>query len=201
MVITDSNTIRAIVQSYSARDHIMDIAQSLAQTHGINAFSYRDIADKVGVKSASIHHHFPKKEDLTDALMERYNNQFEIQLKKLNETIKSPKERISKYINMCVGCVDDGLKVCLCGMFAADFITLSKATQVKVQHFIHYNESWLKKNFEEAKKKGELSFTVSTANAAKILFGSLEGVIITAHAFPEENRLSGISNQLLKMFT
>ena len=51
---------------------ILDAAQVLVQEVGFNGFSYAHIAEKVGIRTASIHYHFPNKEDLGEALITRY---------------------------------------------------------------------------------------------------------------------------------
>ncbi|MEF9673014.1 TetR family transcriptional regulator [Pseudomonas sp. PCH446] len=40
---------------------IADYAQSLLALGGYNSFSYADIAERVRITKASIHHHFPSK--------------------------------------------------------------------------------------------------------------------------------------------
>ena len=53
------------------KDKILDVADDLIQRVGLNAMSYKHISEAVGIRKASIHHHFPKKEDLVDGLLER----------------------------------------------------------------------------------------------------------------------------------
>ena len=48
----------------SKEDEILEVGQELIQTVGYDGFSYRDIADRVGIKSASVHYYFPAKTDL-----------------------------------------------------------------------------------------------------------------------------------------
>lgn len=48
------------------RDKILDVADDLVQRVGLNAMSYTHISDAVGIRKASIHHHFPRKEDLVN---------------------------------------------------------------------------------------------------------------------------------------
>jgi TetR/AcrR family transcriptional regulator, transcriptional repressor for nem operon len=55
---------------------IMDAAQELIQRVGANAMSYQQISDTVGIRKASIHYYFPAKEDLIQALLERYSKFF-----------------------------------------------------------------------------------------------------------------------------
>ena len=53
------------------RQRILDVAEQLLLERGYAGFSYQDIADAVGIRKASIHHHFPAKEDLGRAIIER----------------------------------------------------------------------------------------------------------------------------------
>jgi TetR/AcrR family transcriptional repressor of nem operon len=50
---------------------ILDAAQALIQRGGANAMSYQHISDAIGIRKASIHHHFPTKEVLLEAVIQR----------------------------------------------------------------------------------------------------------------------------------
>ncbi len=54
------------------RETIMRAARAAVQAHGYNALSFRELAKEVGIKSASVHYHFPTKGDLAAALARRY---------------------------------------------------------------------------------------------------------------------------------
>ncbi len=47
-----------------ARDCCWRMPKRLIRTRGCNGFSYRDLAEHVGVKTSSIHYYFPGKDDL-----------------------------------------------------------------------------------------------------------------------------------------
>jgi AcrR family transcriptional regulator len=53
----------------SAREEILDAAAELFTTIGYAGTSTRRIADAVGVRQASLYHHFPTKDDILDALL------------------------------------------------------------------------------------------------------------------------------------
>ena len=57
-------------QTGNTRECIIQTAHRLLLQRGINGFSYRDIAEPLGVKNAAIHYHFPSKMDLIKALIE-----------------------------------------------------------------------------------------------------------------------------------
>jgi TetR/AcrR family transcriptional repressor of nem operon len=51
---------------------IMDAAERRMQLGGFGGFSFREIATHVGIKSSSVHYHFPTKEDLAAAVIRRW---------------------------------------------------------------------------------------------------------------------------------
>jgi TetR/AcrR family transcriptional repressor of nem operon len=51
---------------------IMDAAERRMRIGGYGGFSFREIAADVGVKSSSVHYHFPTKEKLGAAVIRRY---------------------------------------------------------------------------------------------------------------------------------
>ncbi len=53
----------------TAREEILDAAAELFTTHGYASTSTRRIADAVGVRQASLYHHFATKDDILDALL------------------------------------------------------------------------------------------------------------------------------------
>jgi TetR/AcrR family transcriptional repressor of nem operon len=55
-------------------DAIMDSAERRIRMGGFSGFSFREIASDVGVKSSSVHYHFPTKEALAAAVIHRYTD-------------------------------------------------------------------------------------------------------------------------------
>ena len=53
---------------------IMDAAEQRIRCGGFSGFSFREIAADVGVKSSSVHYHFPTKEALASAVVHRYTD-------------------------------------------------------------------------------------------------------------------------------
>ena len=58
--------------SENAREAILAAARRTAQAHGYGGLNFRDIGAEVGVKAASIYHHFPGKAELGAAVARRY---------------------------------------------------------------------------------------------------------------------------------
>jgi len=68
---------------------ILDAAQQLMQAHGYHGVSYAAIAAQVGIRKASVFHHFPTKEDLVRAAVARYRGTLRAGLAAIDEPVRS----------------------------------------------------------------------------------------------------------------
>ncbi len=57
------------------RNEILDAADELFSQKGFDGTSTNDILEKVGIARGTLYYHFKSKEDIMDALIERYNVQ------------------------------------------------------------------------------------------------------------------------------
>ena len=62
---------------------IMDAAERRMQAGGFGGFSFREIASDVGIKSSSVHYHFPTKEDVIDELLREAEHRIAAAISKL----------------------------------------------------------------------------------------------------------------------
>lgn len=123
------------------KSEILDCAQALIQKRGYNGFSYADISDAVGIRKASIHHHFATKVDLAIAVIERYSELFTACLLNINAQ-KSWIEKIQLYAELYKEVLGED-KLCLCGMLASDVETLPDEVKKVVRNFLYANADWL----------------------------------------------------------
>ena len=63
-----------------ARDDILNEAKRLLETVGFHGFSMRDLADEIGISSASLHHHLSTKDDLGVAVIQQERDNLNKQL-------------------------------------------------------------------------------------------------------------------------
>ena len=63
-----------------AREQILDTAEGLFANGGFYGTSVRDVAGALGIPTASLLHHFPRKETLYGAVLERIAGQLEVSL-------------------------------------------------------------------------------------------------------------------------
>lgn len=180
-----------------AQTRILDAAERLCQMRGFNGFSFRDLAGIVGIRSASIHYHFPTKTDLGKALIVRYRHKMEGVLGDIERKEATVAGRMKRFVAFLREVLRDENRMCLCGILAAEAGTLSEEMKVEVRRFFDGCEQWLTKELKAARDRGELSFTGAPAAAARAMLSTLEGAMITARAFGDERRLAESAQWML----
>jgi TetR/AcrR family transcriptional repressor of nem operon len=127
------------------RDQIMATARAVAQAHGYNGLSFRELAKAVGVKSASIHYYFPTKGDLGAALARRYREEAMTLLDGYLAEHLDPASCLAKYTDAFRMALARDNRMCLCGIMAAEYDDLPEAVKVEVKAFADDNVTWLSK--------------------------------------------------------
>ncbi|WP_040949774.1 TetR/AcrR family transcriptional regulator [Gorillibacterium massiliense] len=65
--------MRIVKEAEERRNEILDAADELFSQKGFDGTSTNDILEKVGIARGTLYYHFKSKEDIMDALIERYN--------------------------------------------------------------------------------------------------------------------------------
>ncbi|MFT7617097.1 MAG: TetR/AcrR family transcriptional repressor of nem operon [Planctomycetota bacterium] len=160
---------------------LLDSAQLLIQERGYNAFSYKDLAEAVGIRTASIHYHFPMKGDLGLALMRRYTEELKSALVRIESTNRAFKAKIRSFIKLYSDTEARGA-ICLCGSLASDRETLPVAMQEAVSEYLELGEQWLTEEIKLGMQAGEFRFSGKAYDAATTILSSLQGGLIVSRA-------------------
>ena len=173
-------------------NNIIDSAIRMIREGGYHSFSFRQIASELGIKSASIHYHFPSKEDLGAAVAKRYTEEF---LECLGEP-SDHKQPVSFYIDAFQASLEEETTACLCGVLAAEAGRLPQTIQEALKEFTSRNVEWLEQAIRQqcpdwSKEKVEesgLSF-----------FYALEGGITFAALTRQPEHLKQVGDWLKKL--
>jgi TetR/AcrR family transcriptional repressor of nem operon len=178
-------------------ERILDVAERLAQTRGFNGFSYADIAAELAVTKASLHYHFPSKAALGRALIVRYHVAFSGALEAIGQQSRNARAKLQRYVALYDSVMRDD-RMCLCGMFAAEYLTLPKAMQDELRRFFDSNEAWLSAVLEDGRRAGELSFWDPPQDRARVFLGALEGAMLVARSYQDDQRFRSAAEHLLR---
>jgi TetR/AcrR family transcriptional repressor of nem operon len=175
---------------------ILDTAERLVQSRGYNGFSYADIAERVGITKANLHHHFETKATLGQALIERYHRQFMQALAQIDANGRDAAHKLRSYARLYAA-VLEGERLCLCGMLAAEYDTLPTAMQQGIRQFFDVNEQWLAGVVEQGRRGGRIHAHGSSLDTARLLLAALEGAMLVARPYRDVARFNAAAEQLL----
>ena len=174
-------------------DKILETAIRMIREGGYHSFSFRQIADELGVKSSSIHYHFPTKEALGVAVAEKYTRDF-------LEALGDPAEHeapIDLYVATFQNALEGSGTSCLCGILAAEAMRLPDPVKAALTQFTEKNITWLESaiqhlhpDWDDAKVRG----------TAWLVFSSLEGAIIFAALQNDPAHLARVGQSLSGSF-
>ncbi|WP_106754394.1 TetR/AcrR family transcriptional regulator [Pannonibacter carbonis] len=111
---------------------ILNAAEERIRQAGYNGFSFRDIAADTGVKSSSVHYHFPTKEKLAAAVARRYTDRF---MAAVEGHITAGDDVTSAWRRAFGEALDRDGRMCLCGALAATAHDLADEVRLEVKRF------------------------------------------------------------------
>ncbi|MBI3433798.1 MAG: TetR/AcrR family transcriptional regulator [Proteobacteria bacterium] len=151
------------------RTAIIDAAEARIRIAGFHGFSFREIAADVGVKSASVHYHFPTKADLGAATAARY---LQLLLEQLGDAIDARPLAVKLDTIKAVfrnGLVRDGM-MCLCGALGAEISSLPAPVALQTKTFFEECRTWLRRAFAT---NGNVDPDASAVQCLALLEGAL----------------------------
>lgn len=169
---------------------ILNIAELRMRQRGYNAVSYREIAGEIGIKSASLHYHFPKKADLGEALVKRYAEQFETALNRNTEHLSAPSDKLAAFIDIYRAALTEDKLVCLCAVLGAEAPGLPDNVSLEIRKFFELNISWLENIYTQMKGPKPKAQAQATLSA-------LEGAMIVASVNKDPEIFEAVASRIL----
>ena len=124
----------------STREQILAVARSLIETRSYLGFSFQDVADAVGIRKASLYHHFPTKEALGIAVIREAT-----QLFKNWEAarVRAPKDALESYFRMYRNTLKAGSGMCPAGALTPGWDCINEELRQAVQELRNTQVLWL----------------------------------------------------------
>ena len=164
------------------KEQILDVAEELLRTRSFSSFSYQDLSDRIGISKATIHHHFPTKDDLGLALVSRHRIQLAESLEKISREQKSPWKQLEAYLLLMSQIMQSGQKICLTGSLQAEHNVISKDTQRELNDLCKFVHTWLTRLLSEGKKQRIMRFPGNPEDQAYLLQAALQGALQQARS-------------------
>lgn len=175
----------------STTEKLLDAAETRMRKGGYNAVSFRDLANDTNIKSSSVHYHYPKKEDLGSALVERYSKQYFDTLDANTKTATCTEQNLRAFQAIIRHALVQDDAICLCGLLGAERAGLPSIVANGVQHFFEKNIKWLESILPESMPDAQ-----KTASANTLLAGH-QGAMMLARSTNDNKIFDIITDQLI----
>jgi TetR/AcrR family transcriptional regulator, transcriptional repressor for nem operon len=156
---------------------------------GFHGFSFRDLAADVGIKSASVHYHFPTKADLGVSLMRIYQEQMLAAFGDAGDDRTLPDK---------LGAVRDAYRrklskagICLCGILAAEHAGLPEPVGDALKDYLVACRNWLISAFAGS-RAGE------PEKRALVFSSALQGGLLMSHAMGDPKLFNHVTDEAIK---
>jgi TetR/AcrR family transcriptional repressor of nem operon len=139
---------------------IMDAAERRIRKGGFNGFSFREIASDVGVKSSSVHYHFPTKENLAAAVIKRYTAETANLIERELEKDPNP---VKVWVKAFRGTLHSDERMCPAAVLGASSIDLPAEVSTEVKKFFKMCHDKLVKEGLPSDEAAQLLATITGA--------------------------------------
>ena len=123
------------------RQLILRWARELMLTRSYLGLNFQTLADQVGIRKASLYHHFPSKEALGVALVDESRTGFDRW--QAQWTSEPPAKQLQAYIRLLRDQVGAGNRVCPVGATAGEWACLEPSMQEAVRALNRSQLAWL----------------------------------------------------------
>jgi TetR/AcrR family transcriptional repressor of nem operon len=159
----------------SSKDRILFEATAIAQAHGYGGLNVRTLAEQVGIKAASLYHHFPSKAHLAAAVAKRYAQDSAATLEALATEAGDAKSCLRRYPQTFRRSLENGNRICLCSFMTAEYDDLPPEVQIEVHAFADANIAWLGQVLQMTGMKHE-----QAEMRARAIFAAVSGAQLMA---------------------
>ena len=183
-------------------DDILTCARSLIVAGGYNGFSYADVADVVGIRKASIHHHFPSKADLVRTLVVRYREEVGAGIANFERQASDPLEQLRLYVGYWEACIADAsAPFCLCALLASQLPALPEEVGLEVRAHFRSLSAWLTSVFERGARHRQLELMGTPRAEAEVFMATVHGAMLSARAYGDPKTFGLVIGPILERLT
>jgi AcrR family transcriptional regulator len=180
------------------RADIVDCARKLFYEHGYDGTSFTQIVDATGLFRGNIYHYFKAKDDILEAVVDSYLNDYQALLTQWEHEHNDPKARLHAFVNMIADHKAVLVKYgCPIGSLNTELGKERHELQHVARALFELFQRWLAARFTElgrSKKADELALH---------LLGRVQGIAVITHVYRDKQflereigQLAGWINQL-----
>ncbi|MFG0259116.1 MAG: TetR/AcrR family transcriptional regulator [Phycisphaerales bacterium JB041] len=182
------------------REQVLDAAEEMVQERGLAAVSFQQLADAVGLSKASVFHHFPSKEAVAEALVDRCQSKYGPAYGAVIDSDLTAPEKLVRIAAI----FEQGLRenrLCLLNSLGQSVSTLSESVQADLRLSASRAIDRFARVFEQGRDDGLLAFEGEANDAAAAFLALLEGLQVLARAKRDHNMFERAAKSYIESIT
>lgn len=153
----------------------------------------------VGIRKASVHHHFPSKVDLVRTQVARYREEAEAGIANLELQVSDPVEQLRLYVGYWKACIADAsAPLCVCALLASQFPVLPEDVGLEVRAHFRSLSEWLTSALERGALNGQLKLMSTPRAQAEAFMAIVHGAMLSARAYGDPKIFGVVTDPLLE---
>ena len=162
------------------KNQILNLSADLLRSKGFENFSYKDLSDALGIAKASIHHHYPKKADLANALCDWSSNWLARAFDAIDQEHQNAWDKLVAFHSGALSCICKENKVCPLAALHQSLPFFERETREKIKALDKQELDWLSKVIAEGQASGEFSERAQAQDLALLYISSCKGSLYYA---------------------
>ncbi len=179
------------------KEQILEVATELVQTRGYSAFSYQDLSDRLGITKASIHHHFPSKQDLGTAVAEKYKADVKAALTAATRKSDDPRVQLEGYVQFVLEIIKTHDRICAAGSVQSEINVVPTAMGTSMCSLVQHVIGWISEVITDGRDRGVMDFPGTPGHQAALIFSAAQGAMQYGRA-NGQNKARQVMQQIKK---
>jgi len=179
----------------NTKQQIVELSADLLREHGFHGFSYLDLSRALGITKASVHHHYPKKDDLGLALCEWTHDWLSQGLEHFDTKGTSNWNKLERYLQAAIKHTLTDHKMCPISALYSDLNKLSEPMTLALKSLDDLELGWVTKVMTEGGQNGEFIAQEDSKAMAALFIFSCKGALYYARLHGQD-----LFHQTMKQF-
>lgn len=165
---------------------ILELTEEYVEREGFDSFSYHQLSHRLGISTASLHYHFPKKEDLGVALCAFLRGRLSALFTDISNSGGSAWEKLESFMDKGKSMAKGQQAICPISSLQVEVNVLSVKMRQAHLALEQFELEFLTNILREGREKGEMNFQGEPQEQAAMVASTYKGAIQYARVHGEK---------------
>lgn len=162
------------------REKILDVTQLILQQKSYQGIRFQEVADKVGIRKASLYHYFRSKNELIEEVLSRARFRSRVWQGKLDEG--DPKQKLELFLTGLGDILDAGTAICTGGACVFGWYELSQKAKSEALGLWEDQTSFVRDIIVQGQKECRFRLDADVDDIVTTILCTVQGGLLVSQA-------------------